>query len=125
LVVLTETEPNSVIFVLPEDAIQDLWREARSGKTLSVTAYNRTDATLIATGSLESVDNLIDTTTGTIKLRANFPNTDEALFPNQFVNARQGRQERSYFSSSLTAKSRFRRSRPASPTAIASRSCPD
>jgi multidrug efflux system membrane fusion protein len=88
LVVLTQTEPISVIFVLPEDAIQDIWREIRSGKTLAVTAYNRTDATLIATGSLESVDNLIDTTTGTIKLRANFPNTDEALFPNQFVNAR-------------------------------------
>ena len=88
LVVLTQTEPISVIFVLPEDAIQDVWREVRSGKTLTVTAYNRTDATLIATGALESVDNLIDTTTGTIKLRANFPNTDEALFPNQFVNAR-------------------------------------
>jgi multidrug efflux system membrane fusion protein len=88
LVVLTETEPISVIFVLPEDAIQDVWREVRSGKTLTVTAYNRTDATLIATGTLASVDNLIDTTTGTIKLRANFPNTDEALFPNQFVNAR-------------------------------------
>ncbi len=88
LVVLTQTEPISVIFVLPEDAIQHVWREVRSGKTLTVTAYNRTDATLIATGALESVDNLIDTTTGTIKLRANFPNTDEALFPNQFVNAR-------------------------------------
>jgi multidrug efflux system membrane fusion protein len=88
LVVLTETEPISVIFVLPEDALQDVWREVRAGKTLTVTAYNRTDATLIATGTLASVDNLIDTTTGTIKLRANFSNTDEALFPNQFVNAR-------------------------------------
>ncbi len=88
LVVLTQTEPISVIFVLPEDAIQDIWREFRSGKKLTVTAYNRTDATLIATGVLDSVDNEIDTTTGTIKLRATFPNTDEALFPNQFVNAR-------------------------------------
>ena len=88
LVVLTETEPISVIFVLPEDAIQDIWREFRSGKKLTVTAYNRTNATLIATGSLDSVDNEIDTTTGTIKLRATFPNTDEVLFPNQFVNAR-------------------------------------
>jgi membrane fusion protein, multidrug efflux system len=88
LVVLTQTEPISVIFVLPEDAIQDVWAEVRSGKTLTVTAYNRTDNKLIATGTLASVDNLIDTTTGTIKLRANFPNTDEALFPNQFVNAR-------------------------------------
>ena len=46
-----------MIFVLPEDAIQDVWREVRSGKTLTVTAYNRTDAKLIATGALESVDN--------------------------------------------------------------------
>jgi membrane fusion protein, multidrug efflux system len=88
LVVLTQTEPISIIFVLPEDAIPDVWREIRSGKTLTVTAYNRTDNKLIATGTLESVDNLIDTTTGTVKLRANFPNKDEALFPNQFVNAR-------------------------------------
>jgi membrane fusion protein, multidrug efflux system len=88
LVVLAQTEPISVIFVLPEDAIQDVWPEIRSGKTLTVTAYNRTDDKPIATGSLESVDNLIDTTTGTVKLRANFPNKDEALFPNQFVNAR-------------------------------------
>jgi membrane fusion protein, multidrug efflux system len=88
LLVLTQTEPISVIFVLPEDAIADVWQQIKSGKTLTVTAYNRTDATLIATGTLASVDNLIDTTTGTIKLRANFPNTDEALFPNQFVNAR-------------------------------------
>jgi len=88
LVVLTEVEPISVVFVLPEDAIPDVWREVRSGKTLTVTAYNRTDNKLIATGALESVDNEIDTTTGTVKLRATFPNADEALFPNQFVNAR-------------------------------------
>jgi multidrug efflux system membrane fusion protein len=88
LVVLTEVEPISIVFVLPEDAIPDVWREVRSGKTLTVTAYNRTDNKLIATGALESVDNEIDTTTGTVKLRATFPNTDEALFPNQFVNAR-------------------------------------
>ena len=88
LVVLTEVEPISVVFVLPEDAIQDVWPEVKSGKALTVTAYNRADNKLIATGSLQAVDNEIDTTTGTIKLRATFPNTDEALFPNQFVNAR-------------------------------------
>ena len=88
LVVLTEVEPISIVFVLPEDAIPDVWREVRAGKKLTVTAYNRTDNKLIATGALESVDNEIDTTTGTVKLRATFPNTDEALFPNQFVNAR-------------------------------------
>ena len=88
LVVLTEVEPISVIFVIPEDSIQDVWDEVRAGQKLAVSAYNRSDDKLIATGTLESVDNLIDTTTGTVKLRATFPNTDEKLFPNQFVNAR-------------------------------------
>ena len=88
LVVLAEVEPISVIFVIPEDAIQDVWDEVRAGKKLTISAYNRSDDKLIATGTLESVDNLIDTTTGTVKLRATFPNTDEKLFPNQFVNAR-------------------------------------
>ena len=88
LVVLTQLEPISVVFVIAEDDVQDIWQEVRAGQMLSVTAYNRTNATPIATGALESVDNEIDTTTGTIKLRATFPNADEALFPNQFVNAR-------------------------------------
>ncbi len=88
LVVLTQLEPISVIFVLPEDDVAAVWQQIRAGRTLSVEAYNRTDATKIATGTLESVDNEVDTTTGTVKLRATFPNTDQALFPNQFVNAR-------------------------------------
>jgi membrane fusion protein, multidrug efflux system len=88
LVVLTQIQPISVIFELPEADVQPIWQQVRAGKTLSVSAYNSSDATLIATGTLESVDNEIDTTTGTIKLRATFPNTDETLFPNQFVNAR-------------------------------------
>ncbi|MGC2786888.1 MAG: efflux RND transporter periplasmic adaptor subunit [Roseiarcus sp.] len=88
LVVLAEVEPISVIFVIPEDAIQDVWDEVRAGQKLAVSAYDRSDDKLIGTGTLESVDNLIDTTTGTVKLRASFPNTDEKLFPNQFVNAR-------------------------------------
>ena len=88
LVVLTQLQPISVVFVVPEDDVQAIWQEVRAGQTLSVTAYNRTDAKPIATGVLESVDNEIDTTTGTVKLRATFPNTDEMLFPNQFVNAR-------------------------------------
>jgi membrane fusion protein, multidrug efflux system len=88
LVVLAEVEPISVIFIIPEDSIQDVWDEVRAGQKLAVSAYNRSDDKLIATGTLESVDNLIDTTTGTVKLRATFPNTDEKLFPNQFVNAR-------------------------------------
>lgn len=88
LVVLTQLQPISVVFVVAEDDVQAIWAEVRAGQTLSVTAYNRSDDKPIATGVLESVDNEIDTTTGTIKLRATFPNTDEALFPNQFVNAR-------------------------------------
>jgi membrane fusion protein, multidrug efflux system len=88
LVVLAQVEPISVIFVIPEDVIQDVWNQVRAGQKLAVSAYNRTDDKLIATGTLESVDNLIDTTTGTVKLRATFPNKDEKLFPNQFVNAR-------------------------------------
>jgi multidrug efflux system membrane fusion protein len=88
LLVLAEVEPISVIFIIPEDSIQDVWAEVRAGRKLAVSAYNRSDDKLIATGTLESVDNLIDTTTGTVKLRATFANTDEKLFPNQFVNAR-------------------------------------
>jgi membrane fusion protein, multidrug efflux system len=88
LVVLTQLQPISVIFVIPEDDVEKVWPLARAGKTLPVTAYNRSNSKPIATGTLESFDNEIDTTTGTVKLRATFPNTDEALFPNQFVNAR-------------------------------------
>jgi multidrug efflux system membrane fusion protein len=88
LVVVTQLQPISVIFVLPEDDIQAVWQELRGGQTLSVTAWDRTNSTQIATGTLETVDNEVDTTTGTVKLRAVFPNTDMALFPNQFVNAR-------------------------------------
>ena len=87
LVVLTQLQPISVIFVLPEDDLASVWKQLHAGHTLSVTAFNRTDQTPIATGTLDSVDNEVDTTTGTVKLRANFPNTDESLFPNEFVNA--------------------------------------
>jgi multidrug efflux system membrane fusion protein len=88
LVVLTQLQPISVIFVLPEDDIADVWQEVRNGQTLPVSAYNRTNAKKIADGTLTSIDNEVDTTTGTVKLRAAFPNADESLFPNTFVNAR-------------------------------------
>ena len=88
LVVVTELQPISVIFVLPEDDIPDIAQQMQAGQTLQVTAYDRANAKLLATGSLITVDNTVDTTTGTVKLRATFPNTDFALFPNQFVNAR-------------------------------------
>ena len=88
LVVVTQLQPISVIFVLPEDDIPEVARQMQQGATLSVSAYDRADKTLLASGSLITVDNTVDTTTGTVKLRASFPNTDNALFPNQFVNAR-------------------------------------
>jgi multidrug efflux system membrane fusion protein len=88
LVVVTQLQPISVIFVLPEDDIPDIQQQMQSGATLQVSAYDRTNAKLIAQGTLMTVDNTVDTTTGTVKLRAIFPNSDFALFPNQFVNAR-------------------------------------
>jgi multidrug efflux system membrane fusion protein len=88
LVVLTQLQPISVVFVIPEDDVDNVWSKVKAGQSLTVTLYNRSDSHEIATGTLESLDNEIDTTTGTVKLRATFPNTDESLFPNQFVNAR-------------------------------------
>jgi membrane fusion protein, multidrug efflux system len=88
LVVLTQLQPISVIFVVPEDNIQEIWEEERAGKPLPVAATNRTDDKVLANGTVDSIDNLVDTTTGTVKIRANFPNNDFKLFPNQFVNAR-------------------------------------
>jgi multidrug efflux system membrane fusion protein len=85
---VTELQPISVIFVLPEDNIPEVAQEMNAGHTLGVAAYDRTNTTLIANGTLLTIDNTVDTTTGTVKLRAIFPNTDNALFPNQFVNAR-------------------------------------
>jgi multidrug efflux system membrane fusion protein len=88
LVVVTTLQPISVVFVLPEDDIPDIQEQMQAGATLEVDAYDRSNAKLLAKGSLITVDNTVDTTTGTVKLRATFPNTDLALFPNQFVNAR-------------------------------------
>jgi membrane fusion protein, multidrug efflux system len=86
LVVITQLEPISVVFTLPEDEIPAILKQLRAGKTLPASAYDRTDTRLLATGSLQSVDSQIDPTTGTIRLKAIFPNSDEALFPQQFVN---------------------------------------
>jgi membrane fusion protein, multidrug efflux system len=88
LVVLTQLQPISVVFVLPEDSIQDVWEAQRAGKELVVTATNRSDEKELATGVVDSIDNLVDTTTGTVKIRASFANDSLRLFPNQFVNAR-------------------------------------
>jgi multidrug efflux system membrane fusion protein len=86
LVVVTELQPISVIFTLPEDSLPEVLKEWHAGASLVATAYDRTAAVEIAEGKLETIDNQIDPTTGTVKLRAVFANTDESLFPNQFVN---------------------------------------
>ncbi|MCY0387824.1 MdtA/MuxA family multidrug efflux RND transporter periplasmic adaptor subunit [Robbsia sp. Bb-Pol-6] len=88
VVVITQTQPMSVLFTLPEDDLRVVLPRIASGAVLSASAYDRTNTTQIAVGKLATIDNQIDTTTGTVKLRALFPNTDEALFPNQFVNIR-------------------------------------
>lgn len=88
LVVVAQMQPISVVFSVPEDNLPDIIKRIRAGATLSVEAYDRANSRLLATGQLTTVDNQIDTTTGTLKLRALFDNPDELLFPNQFVNAR-------------------------------------
>ena len=88
IVVLTQTHPIELIFSLPESDITTIMQAQKAGKTLSVEAWDRTNKTLLTTGSLVSLDNQIDATTGTIKLKARFENQDDSLFPNQFVNAR-------------------------------------
>ena len=88
LVVITQLQPISVIFTVSEDSLPQIMKQVQAGARLSVTAYDRSNTTSLATGALETLDNQIDTTTGTLKLRAMFNNPDNLLFPNQFVNAR-------------------------------------
>jgi multidrug efflux system membrane fusion protein len=88
LVVITQIQPITVLFPIPEDNLQQVLGRMKSGATLAVEAYDRAQKVKLATGKLSTVDNQIDTTTGTVKLRAEFPNDDGALFPNQFVNVR-------------------------------------
>jgi multidrug efflux system membrane fusion protein len=88
IVVITQIQPISVIFPIPEDNLPQIAARLNSGATLPVTAFDRANVKQLATGTLTTFDNQIDTTTGTFKLRAGFENGDGALFPNQFVNAR-------------------------------------
>ncbi|HZZ58935.1 MAG TPA: MdtA/MuxA family multidrug efflux RND transporter periplasmic adaptor subunit [Opitutaceae bacterium] len=88
LVVLTQIKPISVEFTLPEDNIPEVIRRLHAGEKLEVDAFDRADTNKLASGTLTSVDNEVDPSTGTFKLRATFANADESLFPNQFVNAR-------------------------------------
>jgi multidrug efflux system membrane fusion protein len=88
LVVVTQLQPITVIFSVAEDYLPQIQKELKAGHRLDVMAFDRDQQTKIASGSLLTLDNIIDTTTGTVKLKAIFPNGDAALFPNQFVNAR-------------------------------------
>jgi multidrug efflux system membrane fusion protein len=86
LVVVTELEPITVVFTLPEDEIPSLLKQMRAGTTLPVTAFDRSNTRQLATGTLQSIDSQIDNTTGQIRLKAVFANADESLYPQQFVN---------------------------------------
>jgi membrane fusion protein, multidrug efflux system len=88
LVVITQLRPISVLFTLPEDNLRAISARLDSGAKLPVTAYDRSGTSKIADGMLQTFDSQIDPTTGTIKLRAQFPNEPRLLFPNQFVNIR-------------------------------------
>lgn len=88
LVVITQLKPISVLFTVPEDNLQAILKRLQEGAKLPTTALDRSSTKTLAQGVVQSTDSQIDPTTGTIKLRANFPNDDEALFPNQFVNIR-------------------------------------
>jgi multidrug efflux system membrane fusion protein len=88
LTVITQLTPITVIFTIPEDSLGQVQARIHAGAKLSVDAYDRTAQTKIATGELLTLNNQIDTTTGTVKGRAIFDNKNEALFPNQFVNTR-------------------------------------
>ena len=81
-------QPMSVLFSVPEDALDKILPKIRDGAKLSAVAYDRANVKQLATGAVSVLDNQVDTTTGMVKLRANFDNSDEALFPNQFVNIR-------------------------------------
>lgn len=88
LVVITQLQPIAVIFTLAEDRLPPLLRRIKAGEQLAVEAYDREQRHRLAIGSLLSLDNAIDPSTGTLKVKAQFPNEDGALYPNQFVNAR-------------------------------------
>jgi multidrug efflux system membrane fusion protein len=88
MAVITQLQPISVLFTIPEDNLQPILKSLRAGQHLPVQAFDRDFKKRIADGSLQTIDNTIDQTTGTSKLKAIFANADSALFPNQFVNIR-------------------------------------
>lgn len=86
MIVITQLQPISLVFTIPEDQLQEVAQRMRQG-TLEVDAYSRDDQTKLGTGTLLTINNQIDQTTGTVQLKATFDNADNALWPNQFVNA--------------------------------------
>jgi len=88
IVVIAELQPINVIYPIPEDNLPRLMRRLASGEPIVVDAWDRDQKVKLATGKVLTVDNQIDTTTGTVKVKAEFPNDKLALFPNQFVNVR-------------------------------------
>ncbi len=88
LVVITQVDPITVVFTIPQDNLQRVLKQLKAGEKLAVDAWDREQKNKLATGFLLSTDNQIDTTTGTIKLKAQFPNPEGQLFPNQFVNVK-------------------------------------
>ncbi len=86
LVVITQTRPIGVTFTVPEVDLESVLAPIRAGQKLTVEAWDRSESAMLATGTLTTVDNQIDTATGTLRLKAEFPNADDRLFPNQFVN---------------------------------------
>jgi multidrug efflux system membrane fusion protein len=88
IAVITQMQPISVLFSVPQQDVPQIIQRLRSGAALPVTAYDQANAKQLATGQLATVDNQINTTTGTLQMRALFANPDEQLYPNQFVNVR-------------------------------------
>lgn len=88
IVVITQMRPMDVLFTLPEDNLPTLRARMRAGAAMTVEAWDRAGTKRLAAGTLASVDNQIDTSTGTVKVKAEFQNDDESLFPNQFVNVK-------------------------------------
>jgi multidrug efflux system membrane fusion protein len=86
MLILTQLQPIAVVFTLPEDQLPEVAQHMKNS-TLAVEAYSRDNSTKLATGKLQTIDNQIDLTTGTAKLKAVFDNKDNQLWPNQFVNA--------------------------------------
>lgn len=94
IVTLTQLQPIDVLFTIPSEQLPRILSRFNAGDPMSVSAYDRNFRTVLATGTLKSIDNVIDPTTGMVKLKAEFANEDSTLFPNQFVNARLQVEER-------------------------------